>query len=200
MKFTTSFFFLTCFLIFSCKKDDNPSKMSCGNPHTSYITSADLINCKYKTGTYWVYIDSISMLTDSSRVVDYNQGSVFDQCQTTFETHAYNVMTYPSILRRYVVVAGGLFKDFEGSANSGVQIYDDYASALTSNETRFDSLFVYDQYYYKVLRTEIANDKTEVNNRSVYYVNSDYGLLKHEIYQGSTLISKKILKNKQIIR
>ena len=200
MKYSIHLIGIISLVIVSCKKDEVPEKNVCGTPHTSYITSTDLVNCKYKPGTYWVYIDSVTLFTDSIRVIDFNQDPLQDMCGNTYQNHTFNTLTYPSKLTRYVVVAGGLFKNFEGSVNSGMLIYDDYNSALMSNEIRHDSLFVYDQFYYNVLQVEIMNDVTEGNKRSIYYINSDFGFLKHEIYDNTALISEKILKNKNIVR
>lgn len=194
---------LTCFLsvlllIVSCKKKEDPAKNNC--PGNVYIASADLLNCQYRTGSYWVTIDSVNLQIDSASIHSFSYGFMGDFC-TTYEHHQFLALSSsPFEPTNYIVVAGGFFKDFEGTVGTGVNIYDDYNSSLSSNETRYDSLFVYDQYYYNVLRTEVANDQTEGGKRSIYYVNSDYGFLKHEIYDGSTLISKKILKSKQIVR
>lgn len=194
---------LTCLisiilLIVSCKKEEETTKNNC--PGNVYITSADLLNCQYRTGSYWVSIDSVSMQTDSAYIHSFAYGFMGDMC-TTYQNHEFMTLTSsPMEVTNYIVVAGGLFKGFTGTVGSGVQIYDDYNSTLASNESRYDSLFVYDQYYYHVLRTEVTNDQTEGGKHSFYYVNADYGFLKQEVYDGTTLISNKILMRKNIVR
>lgn len=193
---------LTCLisallLITSCKKEEDPAKSNC--PGEVYITSADLLNCQYRTGSYWVSIDSVSMQIDSTNIHNFAQGSIGDFC-TTYQHHQFLTLSFPSEPTSYIVVADGFFKGFEGTVGTGVNIYDGYNSSVEQNETRYDSLFIYDQYYYNVLRTEITNDQTENGRRSFYYVNSDYGFLKHEIYDGSVLVSNKVLMRKNIIR
>ncbi len=201
MKHTAFFLCLICFLLVSCRKEKPPSD-SCDSFETYYITSADLINCEYKTGSYWIIIDSATMFIDSVRITQMGQGFPKLSCDM-FECHSYMLTSNLPGLDRYAVFAGGLYKGFSGNAYSGIKIYDDYVnpSTFTSNETRFDSLFIYDQYYYRVLRMEIEDDWTEWHNRSVYYINSDYGLLKHEIYDDNNYrISNKILMRKNIVR
>lgn len=188
----------TILLIVSCKKEEDPAKNNC--PGEIHITSTDLLNCQYRTGSYWVTIDSVNLQIDSAYIHNFALGFMGDMC-TTYENHEFLVLSSsPLVPTNYIVLPDGLFKGFQGTVGTGLNIYDGYNSSIESNETRYDSLFVYDQFYYNVLRTEIANDQTEGGKSSVYYVNSDYGFLKHEIYDGSTLIAKKILKNKQIVR
>lgn len=194
---------LTCLLtiillIVSCKKEKDTTKSNC--PGNVYITSADLLNCQYRTGSYWVTIDSVNLQIDSAYIHSFAFGFMGDMC-TTYQYHEFLVLSSsPLVPTNYIVLPDGFFKGFQGTVGTGLNIYEGYNSSLESNETRYDSLFVYDQFYYNVLRTEVANDQTEGGKLSLYYVNSDDGFLKHEIYDGSTLISKKILKNKQIVR
>lgn len=193
---------LTCLLsvillIVSCKKEEEPTKNNC--PGNVYITSADLLNCQYRTGSYWVSIDSVSMQTDSTYIHNFGYGFKGDFC-TTYENHEFLTISNPWEVRSYIVLPDGLFRGFEGTVNSAVPIYDGYNGSLAQNEIRYDSLFVYDQFYSQVLRTEITNDATAGGKHSFYYVNSDYGFLKHEVYDGSTLISNKLLMRKNIVR
>lgn len=196
---------LTCligilsFALVSCKKENAPSS-NC-SPDTYYITSSDLMNCEYKIGSYWIIIDSSTMFIDSVRISKVNHGFSNIYCDK-FETHSYMLTSNLPGFDQYAVYAGGLYKRSNAGAYSGIKIYDDYdsPSTITPNETRFDSLFIYDQYYYRVIRTEIENDWTEWHNRSVYYINSEYGLLKHEIYDDNNYrISNKIVMRKNIV-
>ena len=192
--------------LFSCNKDDdNLGHNPCaGDKTTSYITSTDLQSCKYKTNSYWVYIDSVNNSFDSISIISFNQDFIEDICGNSYEIHYFKtISSYSSESTDYVVVSGGLFKDFDGTPNSGTQIYDDFntTSSMTNYVIeRFDSLFIYDQYYEKVLRVEIENDPTENHNKSIYFINSEFGFLRHEIYADNILTSKKILIRKNIIR
>ena len=188
----------------ACSKDNKPEHNPCGGSKTtSYITSPDLQNCQYKTGSYWVFIDSVDNTVDSISIESDYHGFIEDPCGNSFEIHSFKIISSTlSEKTDYVVAAGGLFKDFNGSPNSGTQIYDDFNTTVSKTNyviERFDSLFVYDQYYEKVLRVEIEKDKTEDNSRSVYFINSEFGFLKHDIYSNNILISKKVLMRKDII-
>jgi hypothetical protein len=192
-------------ILFSCKNNHDENKVPCqGRGDTSYVLSSDLQNCKYKTGTYWIFVDSVINICDSVVVIDFNQTYLGDKCSGIFETYIFKTQSSHTFKTTdYVVVAGGLFKNFTGSVNSGTQIYDNYynASSMTNYLIeRLDSIFVYDQYYKKVLRVEIEKDLTENKNKSIYYINSEFGFLRHDIYLDNILISKKILIKKAIIR
>lgn len=201
MKNLTCLISVMLFTAVSCKKDEVSPKNVCGTPHTAYITSADLLNCEYKPGTYWITIDSATMFVDSVRVTEFTQNPLQDECGNIYQNHAFMVKSNLPGFKRYAVVAGGLFIGFNGLANSGLLIYDDYDSPLMTNETKLDSLFVYDKYYYKVLRVELANDFTEGYDRSIYYTNSEDGFLKHEVYNdNNSLVSNEILMRKNIVR
>lgn len=199
--------FVLVFLIAlsSCKKDDSNQKQNpCGDKFTSLLTSTDLQNCEYKTGSYWVFIDSVNITFDSISIQSFNQGFIEDYCGNSYENHSYRVFSsYSSISTDYVVVAGGLFKGFDGTANSGTQIYNDYNSTTSMTNyqiEKFDSLFIFDKFYQKVLRVDIGNDPTENHKRSIYFINSEFGFLRHDIYSDSILISKNVLMRKNIIR
>lgn len=195
--------FLT--LLYSCNKnDDGQGNNPCGEKFTASITSADLIKCEYKTGSYWVFIDSVDNTSDSILISSFDHGFINDACGNSYETHSF--MAYSSKSAegtQYVVAAGGLFKDFDGTSNSGTLIYNDFSTATSMTNyqvEKFDSLFVFDRYYHKVLRVEIGDDPTENHRKSIYFINSDFGCLRQDIFSENTLVSRKILMRKQILR
>ncbi|NOU46345.1 MAG: hypothetical protein HOO86_04700 [Bacteroidales bacterium] len=193
-------------VLFSCNKgDDNSGHNPCtGDETTSYIKSTDLQECKFKTNSYWVLVDSVTNSFDSISIESFNQDFIEDICGNTYELHSFKtISSYSSETTDYVVVAGGLFKDFDGTPNSGTQIYDDYYSTTSMTNyqiEKFDSLVICGRYYKKVLRIEIENDITENNNKSIYYINSEFGFLRHDIYSDNILTSKKILMRMNIVR
>ncbi len=194
-------------ILFSCNKDDdNRHQNPCFGiqPSTSYITSPDLQNCMYKTGSYWVFLDSISNTIDSVSIINFHQTILYGHCDYDYEIHSIETISSDSMESiDYVITQGGLFKDFTGGINSGTQIYGAYDSSVSMTNylvEKFDSTFIYDRYYHTVLKVEIEDDPTENDNRSVYFINSDYGFLRHDIYSGSNLLSNKVLIDKSIIR
>lgn len=192
-------------LLFSCNKDDNGiGDNPCGEKFTANITSADLLNSEYKTGTYWVMIDSTDNTTDSISISSFKQEFINDACGNSYETHSFQARSSKSAeVTQYVIAAGGLFKDYNGTSNSGTLLYDDFNTATSMTNyliEKFDSLYIFDRYYYKVLRIEIGDDPTENHNKSIYLMNSDFGFLGQEIYSGHVLISRKFLMRKHIVR
>ena len=192
--------------LLSCNQaDDNPGHNPCpGDEAIYYITSSDLMNCRYKTNSYWVCFDSVTNTFDSISIESFNQDFIEDYCRNSFEIHSFKTISSNSLdTTDYVVFAGGLFKDFDGTTHSGIKIYDDYnttTSMAVFLVEHFDSVFIYDQYYKKVLRVERENDPTEDHNKSIYYFNSEFGFLRHDIYSDNSLISKKVLLRKNIVR
>jgi len=190
----------------SCNKnDDNYSHNPCvGDETISYINSLDLQNCRYKTNSYWVYTDSVTNSLDSVSIDNFNQDFIEDECGNSYEIHSFKtISSYSSKSINYVVVAGGLFKGFDGTPNSGTLIYDDFNTTSPMSNyliERFDSLFIYNQYFRNVLRVEIENDPTENHNKSLYFINSEFGFLRHDIYSDNILISRKLLIRKDIAR
>ena len=59
-----------------------------------------------------------------------------------------------------------LEKNFDNSAI--ITIYCDYNGPAFEH---LDSTFIYDRYYYRVLRVLVEEDGTEDNNTSIYYTN-----------------------------
>jgi len=200
-----------CLFIFaaliSCKKEEQPS----ANPYSYYqlysITSDDLINCCYKTNTYWIYIDSMTNIIDSIYISSHKKDSSYHhEFQAKHELHRYFTKSSHSLeTKEYVVVYTGLFIGYTGQIwNDTVTcIYGDFDEVDSWSKPeieRIDSIYIYNQYYNRVLRVEVENDNTENYNKSIYYTNSKYGILRHDIYEDTILISSKVLMRKNIIR
>ena len=189
----------------ACKKEESTPHVVCGvSNSTSPINSQDLLNCKYIEGTYWVYIDSVNLQTDSLTVDSIDQGLIIEStCNNSYEHHTFHTTSHPSLdTEAYIIVAGGFYKNAT-TVNSGTQIYNGYSSTSAATDPAvnyLDSFYVFDQYYYDVSQFTVDFDVSEGNAQSVYYCNSDYGFLKHEIYENSALVSNKILKSKNIVR
>jgi len=201
-------------LLMSCNRENDFNKWGdpCySNTDTVYMSSADMQYCRYKTGTYWIFIDSVTNRYDSVAVVSFNQGFGGPLCdKSLFETHTFKThSSYSSKSIDYLVYNWGIFKNLNKFADIGVSvtsislIYIDFDRAVSSSNClieRLDSAYIYDQYYKKVLRVEIKEDCTENNNKSVYFMNSEFGFLRHNIYEKNVLISQKVLMRKRIVR
>ena len=178
---------------------------------TVYMSSKDLQNCKYKTGTYWVFIDSVANIFDSVAIVDFHQGFNNPRCSKfVFEVHSFKTQSfYSSKSIDYLVCNSGVFKNRTEIPNTRTDvfavslIYQDFVQAFSTTNCvieRLDSMFVFNQFYKKILRVEIEKDHTEDNNKSVYFMNSEFGFLRHDVYDNSVLISQKLLMRKRIVR
>ena len=204
---------LILIVILSSCRDNEYKPNPCPNSNskdTVYISSSDLQNCKYKTGTYWVFVDSVTNIYDSVAVISFNQGVLNHECNPKYEFHSFKTLSsYSAKSIDYLVYNGGIFKDRTKVPNLGTSVYAfsmiymDYNSASSFPNClieRLDSIFIYDQYYKKVLRVEVEKDPTENQNKSVYFMNSEFGFLRHDIYRNDILTSQKLLMRKEVIR
>ena len=196
------------FALMSCKKDTYESNGNANipvfpqQPYTYEISHPDLANFLFKSGTYWVYVDSISNLIDSIHVdTFYLDSLVYDA--NYWKHHVYNTTSYPSMeTTTYAVQPFGAYKGFNGAYNSGQKIYVGYEFSYYANclSDTIGLMFVFDQFYTNVVRVHVPIDPAENNNQSFYYINSDYGILRHDVYSGVNLISKEVLMNKNIVK
>jgi len=188
--------FLILLTIISCKDDETTY-------NHNRITNSDLINCFYKTNSYWVYKDSVTNINDSIFVIDYNHDTqTYADSDASWEIFYFRTNSSSTLeTTDYIVNCIGLFKDYTIGEMSGQIIYFGGRNEhLDSTSQMLDSIFIYNQYYYDVLKVEVLDDKTEDNYNSLYFTNSKYGILKHEIYDDTILISQKILMRKNIVR
>jgi hypothetical protein len=196
--------FLICFIAFlaSCAKEQDVT-VKCSSAYYD-ITSPDLLNAKYKPGTYWVYRDSVSMGTDSTVVASISEGNA-GKCEE-YKAYGMNLTSYPNLLgSNLAIYYSGLEKNTGGTPNTGIKIYTDFNfpdSSSTYVCSRLDSVFIYDRYYKRVEKVVVAQDPSNTGKtKSVYYFNSTYGLLRHDVYNASNVLtSKKLVMRKNIIR
>ena len=186
----------------SCKKDEDVT-VKCSDTYYD-ITSPDLLNAKFKTGTYWVYLDSVSLTTDSTIINSYSEGDA-GKC-SEFHAFGFNMVSYPALkASNMAIYFNGILKNSGGLPSSGIPIYTDFNfpdSTANYNCSRLDSVFIYDRYYKRVERVIVAKDISNAGStKSIYYFNSTYGLLRQDIFNASSaLTAKKLLMRKNIVR
>jgi len=197
MKYILFITFLSLIALSSCNKN-NKIKIS-----------DDLLNCCFKTDTHWVYIDSVSNDIDSVYVVnhDHYYQEEYDSQHISHDIEYFTFCTRSSLNLEsadYKILSQSLTQYINTNYHT---IYYDYDrtsdGALGQGGNAFfhlDSIFIYDQYYYRVFKVEDPDDTTENYNKSIYYTNSEYGILRHDIYSDSVLLSSKRLMRKNIIR
>ena len=186
----------------SCDKEQDVT-VKCSETYYD-ITSPDLLNAKFKTGTYWVYLDSVSLTTDSTIISSYSEGDA-GKC-SEYHAFGFNMVTYPALkASNMAIYYNGILKNSGGLPTSGILIYTDFNfpdSTSTFNCSRLDSVFVYDRYYKRVEKVTVAKDASNIGStKSIYYFNSTYGLLRQDIFNASSaLVGKKLLMRKNIVR
>jgi hypothetical protein len=196
------YFTLIILSIISCRKDEEGGHNMCEGDKVYQPISPQMLIAKYKVGTYWIFVDSVSNIQDSVYVNSISESNLYDGCTHTYRVYDYSLRSSPtSEFNSYRIVTGSLFKNSTG-LNDGTLIYSQYFHTTTYNSVTFlDSFFVYDRYYYNLSQTTVFNDPTYSNNKVVYYINTEFGFLRKDIFDSnSNLISKKLLVRKNIVR
>ncbi|HWY13049.1 MAG TPA: hypothetical protein VN026_17060 [Bacteroidia bacterium] len=185
-----------------CNKDQDVTVKCSGTYYN--ITSPDLLNAKFKTGTYWVYLDSVSLTTDSTVINSYSEGDA-GKC-SEYHAYGFNMISYPALkASNMAIFYNGIVKNSGGLPSSGIPIYTDFNfpdSSATFNCSRLDSVFIYNRYYKRVEKVTVAKDPSNTGStKSIYYFNSTYGLIRQDIFNASNVITaKKLLMRKNIVR
>lgn len=189
----------------ACEKDEpvDPVTGCTNTTQTFSIEDPDLQQFKFLFGSYWVYIDSVGLTTDSVYLYAAGPGNITSNCGDIIENHTFATtsdLTMDSSF--FIVVPGGIYKSNTDTVNYNTHIYAGFNANSNSNYqvTKYDSFFVYDQFYYDVTKVDIASDQTENYDSSCYYINSNYGFLRQDIFNSGNQISKRILTNKNIVR
>lgn len=200
--FKTGVILTATLLLASCnKKNETPDSVGetyCPVTNQYYaIESATLQNMNYKTGTYWNYIDSVNINTDSVYLSDYSDGSFQTSCSNSVQK--YDITTTSSNtgeVNFFYIVPAGLSRDVSLEYNEAEVLFFEFDSGSTN---AYDSLYVYDQYYYEVMKSEYIDPSTD--HSFMYYINAEFGFLRIEEYdENNVLLSEKILTGKNIIR
>jgi hypothetical protein len=205
MRFVIGIFILVLF--FSCKKEQ-PQIPDQSPSVPVHNMSNDLRKWKFKVNSYWIYEDQVTLQTDSAYIdlITHNGPESF--INNTYEVYGYR-------LRHTVTADTDHF--FFGGGGAGVYrgvfdprrsfVYVDYTipSASTyypqDSVFRSDSLFVYDRYYQRVVSIHLQGEICEDSLKTTYYSNSDYGLLRKDVFNtNGTLKNKWMLKSKNVIR
>lgn len=190
LSFKITVILVVCF--FSCKKppESETKGPNCIAQPVKYI-SAEISNFKFKKGTYWVFIDSISLNIDTLRVdtVLSNGLSPYQYCPNNFhEYYSFQVNQKTNSNYDYYLLDETALK-INPLSETAIGIY-------YTNTPKIDSIFIYDRYYKSV----VTNNNIRTGSNTIFYMNTTFGFLKKEVYANSQLVSKKLLKDKFIIR
>lgn len=174
----------------------------CDGDQTYQPISLQMLDAKYKIGTYWIFMDSVSNVFDSTFVNSNSESDIYDGCVTTYHVYDYSLRSVPNFeYNSYRIVTGGIFKNSNGP-NSGTLIYSQYYYSTSNYSIVYlDSFFVYDRYYKHLSQTTVLKDPTYNNNKVIYYINTEFGFLRTDILDSSeNFISKRLLVRKNIVR
>jgi hypothetical protein len=195
MKVRVIYFALILIIAYSCSKpEETPSKgPNCSDTQTKYI-SPEIANFKFKKGTYWVYIDSISLVTDTVRVDTVLLNGLFP-----YQYCPNNYHEYYSYQLTEKLIPGSSDYDYYLLDETAMKINPKTEGAVGiyySSTPKIDSLFIYDRYYKSV----VTNNNTRTGDNTILYMNTTFGFLKKERFVNSQLVSQKLLKDKFIVR
>jgi len=185
--------FLICFL--SCKKEvSSPQKGPDCSHEAVQAIDPEISKFKFKPGTYWVYIDSVSLVLDTVIVdaITYQGLTAYEFCpENYFERYVFTTISKHGLSpeAKYNLNHNRI------QLNNEAQIVNS-SSIYRTDLPKKDSVFVYDRYYKSVvLRSEVLSWQT--TNEVIDITN---GILKQEIYENSQLKSRRLLKDKFLVR
>ncbi|MCD6069452.1 MAG: hypothetical protein K0S33_4278 [Bacteroidetes bacterium] len=213
------------FLVFACKKEEpkkpvSSSGMSHGGPcpggYYYHHHSSDVTKQKFRPNSWWVYEDSVSIQSDSCYVSSViGEGSAQIGLCHIHETYSYSLQhTTNRTDRIYLVdeqihsLSGSIdflyispfYYNFDRVSYTAA-LYTGVLLQQPDTILKVDSMFVYDRYYKKVVISKVRHAPTEDSLKTVYYTNSDFGLLRKDVFNtNGTLKHKWLLKNKNVIR
>jgi len=161
------------------------------------IESTTLQNMFYQTGTYWNYIDSVNLTTDSVYISDFVDGGFLTGCSNSVQKYDFTTVSSSSGEENYFyMVPAGLARDTSLEYAQANILFYEYDAGSSNG---YDSLYVYDQYYYEVMKSQYVDPLT--GHSFIYYINAEFGFLRIEEYDtGNALIAEKILTSKEIVR
>ncbi len=184
-------------LFSSCKKnqDSHERGPDCSQKPTKYITS-EISNFKFKQGTYWIFIDSISLAVDTMNVLSAGSSiTPYTYCENNFhEFYAFKMRPTGNntIGDQYSLEGNRLMRNQRSEDGTDDQIY-------LGGAPKIDSLFIYDRYY-KAVEGYLKSD-LQSGGKTAYFINTDFGFIKIERYNSNNqLISRRLLKEKFIVR
>jgi hypothetical protein len=221
---------LSIFIFSECKKDNNnPSSgglpchcpPACPNPPTP-ITDTNMLKCKFKAGTFWVFKDSLTNNIDTLLVESLSSysngvpGIPGSYCpverlsmKTVFKNDTGNVLIHFT----YVITNDGfiLNNDFFWVAGAQPLPYAFNSFNVGTTYKTWDSLFVFDRYYKKVgesyavqfTSTEYINNPTRMYCQSFKsYFNTEFGFLQFDLRDRLTglLTGRRKIIARNIIR
>lgn len=179
--------FIIIFLLitlFSCKKQETENPDMCGDNTMEYM-SPSIYDAKFKIGTYWVYIDSLTSQIDTMKITNILADGVYGSTRCENQKHEYYAF---QVDKSFASFGSG---DIYSLRRDGVmlnqteELGNNYI--YTSTSVKIDSVFIYDRYYKSVVKN--------TGFGITMYFNLSYGLLRIDSNG-----RKRLLKDKFIVR
>lgn len=205
MKFWVVVILINLFALVSCKRNDKCSHCPNSCSSETIFLNSEISKFKFLKNTFWVYTDSVSFSTDSVFIDSILSNGMFPSSTCSarllqiyaFRTSPTNTST--GIKDVYVLSANDMIKDATKENDFSRSIYSSHVPNGIS--TMIDSIFIFDRYYKHVEITTVLSDGRESGAKTSYYVNSDFGILRKDVFNSNgTLKSKKLLMRKNILR
>jgi hypothetical protein len=191
---------LISIILFSCNKEKHTEQGPCHDAGQSILISdAGLQQAKYKTGTYWVFYDSLSLSIDSNIITSQSSGTITAYCGVA-EVHTFSLTKFGTSvgnLENYRVDQFGITQNPTENLIIPKIYFPSYsADNSAAAHTSMDSIFIYNQYYKNVMTTSFTNDPIEPGYKAIYYFNTDFGFLRKDLFNSAN----QLIKKRQLIR
>ena len=146
--------------------------------------SPSIYDAKFKMGTYWVYIDSLTNQIDTMKIINISADGFYGNTRCENQKHEYYAF---QVDKSFASGSGDIYSLRRDGImlNQTEELGNNYI--YTSTFTKIDSLFIYDRYYKSVVKTTRYGVTT--------YFNLSYGLLRIDSNG-----RKRLLKDKFIVR
>ncbi len=122
-------FIFICLFVLSCSKEDDSRKgPNCGVPSLKSI-SPGLSQLEFKTGTYWTFIDSVSLVKDSTYIYSDTHVTVGNQYCPDNKTEVFSFKTISSVTagdNEYSIVGNYISRNQQSEGQANANIFIDY--------------------------------------------------------------------------
>jgi hypothetical protein len=197
--------------------------MACPNGTSHSPLNSDLARMKFLASTWWVYTDSVTLQSDSVYVyppvdmpnhfcLGLNPCVGYDAFYSIYR-HSLDLRADTIFVMTGAWINGNMrsaFVPFYPTCPTAFYIpynASDWTYAqqkYTGGQDtiiRYDSVFVYDRFYRQVETAILQQNPAEGFLKTIYYVNSEYGILRKDVFDANgTLQNKWVLKSKNIVR
>jgi hypothetical protein len=209
--------FLFVFIAFACKKPETSKghSLDCESITNTVINEAELLRCKYKINSFWVYKDSVSGATDTARIQSVRSRFGFmpflsGGCDSIEHYEMFYNTTDISDYKYYSSFILNLIPDrlyIEAmDSKGGTPVIYAPSKKQDMNYSFYDSISVLNKWYKKVYKSDTLLINTYSSQsklgklKIVYFYTVTNGIIRKDYYDwGNKLINKKYLQSANIL-